>query len=161
MRYTRILWAALAALLFATPASATNLLTATITTAGAGVVGTAVQFMPGSPPNLSIQCNFTYGSGGTSADFYVQTSLDGGSTWTDVAECGFTTASARKIYNVSTNTGGTAALTATDGSLTANTAIAQGVLGPRLRVKYTTVGTYAGNTTIKVDVQSNAGRVQP
>jgi hypothetical protein len=77
-----------------------------------------------------------------------------------VAECGFTTATARKGYNVSGLTGGAAALTLSDGSLAANTALAQGIMGNKWRVKYTTVGTYAGGTTLAVDVIFGRARSQ-
>jgi hypothetical protein len=89
----------------------------------------------------------------------LQTSLDGGLTWIDVAEAGFTTASARKVYNLSALTPVTTVYTPTDGTLAANTA-KDGVLGNWYRVKYTTVATYAGGTTLTVDVVSTRGRVQ-
>jgi hypothetical protein len=159
---TRLLrYAALiTALTFAHAAHATTLSTNTITTAGT-VTSTAIQTKDWAPQNISIQCNFTYGSGGTTADAYIQTSLDGGTTWTDLAECSFATSSARKVYNVSGLTGGAAALTATDGTLAANTALAQGVMGNRWRTKLITVGTYAGGTTLNVDVQFGRARSQP
>jgi hypothetical protein len=47
---------------------------------------------------------------------------------------------------------------AKDGTLTANTA-KDGVIGNWIRVKYTTLGTYAGGTTIQIDVASRS-RVQ-
>jgi hypothetical protein len=77
-----------------------------------------------------------------------------------VAECSFATTSARKGYNVSGLTGGASPLTFTDGSLTANTALAQGIMGNKWRVKYTTVGTYAGGTTLNVDVVFGRARSQ-
>ncbi len=102
--------------------------------------------------------SFTYGSGGTTADAWVQTSLDGGTTWTDIANCHLTTASARKVYNLSSLTPVTTVYTATGGSLASNTA-KDGVIGSWLRVKYTTTGTYAGGTSLTVDV-ATASRVQ-
>src|SRR3979490_2964622 len=45
--------------------------------------------------NMLLQGNFTYGSGGTSADAYLQTSADGGITWGDVANFHFLLAGAR------------------------------------------------------------------
>jgi hypothetical protein len=48
-------------------------------------------------------------------------------------------------------------LACTDGTLAANTA-KDGVLGALWRVKYTTVGTYAGGTTLNVDITTNAVR---
>lgn len=105
----------------------------------------------GAPRNLTVQANFVYGSGGTSVDAYLQTSLDGGATWIDVANFHFTTSSGIKIYTLSALTPKTTAVTPTDGSLTANTAV-DGVLGPMFRVKYTTVGTYGGTTSLAIDI---------
>jgi hypothetical protein len=98
---------------------------------------------------IAIQGNFTYGSGGTNATAYVQTSIDGGITWCDVASFQWTTASARKVSAVTTYVALAAATTCTDGSLTANT-ILNGLLGNMYRVKYTTTGTYAGGTRLKI-----------
>ena len=99
--------AGLAVGFYVTPASATTLSANTITTAGT-VTSTPIQTKDWAPENVSIQCNFTYGSGGKSADAYVQTSVDGGTTWIDLAECSFATTTARKGYNLSTTSGGTA-----------------------------------------------------
>jgi hypothetical protein len=89
--------AALVAAIVATPAlTGSTLANIPITTAVAAQTTTAVVTLNGPPQNLVIQCNFTYGSGGTSADVWIQTSLDN-TTWIDVAECGFTTASVRKL----------------------------------------------------------------
>jgi hypothetical protein len=103
------------------------------------------------PPSVTVQCNFTYGSGGTTADAWVQTSLDGGATWVDIANCHFTTSTARFAYNLSSLTPVTTEYTPTDGTLSANTA-KDGILGPSYRVKYTTTGTYATSTTLSVDI---------
>jgi hypothetical protein len=107
-----------------------------------------------APRNLTVQANFGYGSGGTSVDVYLQTSLDGGTTWTDIANFHFTTSAARSIYNLSAATPNTTAVAASDGSLTANSAV-DGVLGTRFRCKYTTVGTYAGATSLAVDIAAD------
>ena len=123
------------------------LLSKTITTAITSTVTTQTSFAQ-RPVSLVLQANFTYGSGGTSVDAYVQTSLDGGSTWTDIAEFGFTTSSARKAFNL-TNIAVTSIATPGDGALTANTCV-NGFLGSLYRVKYVTVGTYAGSTTIVI-----------
>ena len=55
-------------------AASPTLLKATITTAVSNVTTTPVQLMDGAPYNLEIQSNFIYGSGGTSADAWVQRS---------------------------------------------------------------------------------------
>lgn len=107
-----------------------------------------------APRNLTVQANFIYGSGGTTVDAYLQTSLDGGTTWTDIANFHFTTASARKIINLNSQTPETTQITPTDGSMTANTA-QDGILGLMFRVKYQSSGTYAGTTTLRIDVAND------
>ncbi len=129
----------------------TILLNANITTAVTAAVTTTEQFRDGDPQSAVIQGNFTYGSGGTTADAWVQISADEGATWADIANFHFTTASARFFYNLSALTPITAQYTPTDGTLAANTS-KDGLLAPQWRVKYTTVGTYAGNTVLRVDV---------
>jgi len=98
---------------------------------------------------LPIKADFTYGSGGTNVTAYVQTSLDEGVTWADIASFQFTTASASRVSALSIFVALAAAIVVTDGALTANT-ILNGLLGDRLRVKYTTTGTYAGGTSLKI-----------
>lgn len=125
----------------------------TITGALANQLSQAFQLRSGSqanPDSLTLQANFTYGSGGTSADAYVQTSFDGGTTWVDIANFHFTTASGILIYNLSPNTVITTGYVPTDGTLAANTAH-DGLIGTVFRVKWTTVGVYAGNTQFRID----------
>lgn len=93
----------------------------------------------------SIEVRLQYGSGGTTIDHYVQTSLDQGSTWLDVAQAHFTTASATKVFNLSALTPVTPPVSPGDGTLAANTA-QDGVIGPRWRTKTVVAGTYAGTT---------------
>ena len=102
------------------------------------------------PEAVLIQGNFIYGSGGTTADAWVQTSADGGNTWCDVAQFHFTTSSARSMFNLSALTPGTTAFTPTDGTLAANTS-KDGIIGSQWRCKYTTTGTYVG-TTLNVHI---------
>jgi len=122
----------------------------------AAVTATAGPVLPltGAPRNLAIQATFTYGSGGTTADAYVQTSLDGGLTWTDIANFHFTTSSARRIFNLSAATPVTSIATPSDGALSANSAV-DGILGSQLRVKYASTGTYAGSTSLRIDICSD------
>lgn len=120
----------------------------TITTAVAAGLSTAVTGLAGAT-SLSVQAMLTYGSGGTSIDVYLQTSLDGGTTFFDIAEWSFTTASATRIHSVRAQTVVAANYTPTDGSLSANT-IKDGLIGDQFRIKYVTVGTYAGGTTLLV-----------
>ena len=131
-----------------------KLLDLTITSAISTALTTEAVKLPAQPRSLTVQANFTYGSGGTNADSYIQTSLDGGSTWIDVANFRFTTTSARKAVNLTARTPVTTQATPTDGSITANTAL-DGILGPLLRVKYQSSGTYAGGTNLRVDIATD------
>jgi hypothetical protein len=146
------------ALALVAPAHATNLLNVLVTTAVTAQTTPTLQLRPepgpALPTNIVLQGTFTYGSGGTSADAYVQTSVDAGATWTDVAEFHFITASARFLYNLSSATPVTAEYTPTDGSLTANTS-KDGLIGSMWRVKYSSTGTYAGGTALRVDAFAN------
>jgi hypothetical protein len=137
----------------------TTLLNQTITTAISAVPGSVWQFRPAqfgsTPRHLSIQAQFVYGgSGGTSATAFLQTSFDGGTTWCDIACFAFTTSSATKICNLSSLTAVATQATPTNGSL-ANNSCVDGFLGPVLRVLVTTVGTYAGGTTLTINADSN------
>jgi hypothetical protein len=135
-----------------------NLLNLPITTA-LGITTTAPMKLNASPRNIAVQANFTYGSGGTTVDAYLQTSLDSGNTWIDIAEFHFALASLRQVYNLNAQTPVSTAYTPTDGSLAASTA-KDGILGPQYRVKYTSAGTYAA-TTLTVDVQGDLIPVFP
>lgn len=95
----------------------------------------------------SISLAFSYGSGGTTCDAFVQTSLDGGTVWQDVAHGAFTTASATKQFNVSGLTPKLTPATPGDGTLAADTAV-DGVLGPMWRMKVVSVGIYGASTQI-------------
>lgn len=118
-----------------------------ITTAGTQTA-TAVEDLDGMLA-AAVQFRLAYGSGGTSVKAYLQTSLDQGTTWVDVACFAATTVSAVKVYNLSALTPKTTAATPTDGSLTDDTSV-DGILGDRLRVKVVSVGTYAGSTVLSV-----------
>lgn len=96
-----------------------------------------------------LRADFTYGSGGTSVKAWVQSSADGGTTWHDVACFAFTTANKSRIFNLSARTPVTTIATPTDGALADDTAV-DGLLGDTLRVKYTSVGTYAGSSTLVI-----------
>lgn len=121
----------------------------TITAAVTGVTTTPVIGVA-AMKHLVVEAIFTYGSGGTTAKFWVQTTFDGGTTWVDVMSFAFTTSSASKVSAISMAVAPAAqAFAPSDGALSDNTII-QGALGSQLRVKYTTTGTYAGGTKIKI-----------
>ncbi|MER8539155.1 hypothetical protein NKH17_06775 [Mesorhizobium sp. M1334] len=124
-----------------------NLLNRAITTAIAGEAQTAVDKLAGILA-ATLQCEFAYGSGGTSCKVYAQVSLDQGLSWIDVACFAFTTASAVKAVNLSAGTPVATAITPTDGALPDNTVV-DGILGAVMRAKISTTGTYA-NTTARL-----------
>ena len=96
--------------------------------------------------SISIQWIFVRGGGGTTLDAYLQTSLDGGTTWTDIYNCKKTTTSENTIsVNI------VAAVVDkdnTDATLADNTA-ENGIIGSLIRIKFVTTGTYTGTSTIK------------
>lgn len=112
-------------------------------------VGDAV-VVPPDARVFSVESIFTRAGGGTSTDVYVQTSLDGGATWFDVAEHSFATTTASKVSAVNRAIApASQAFAPGDAALTANT-IVQGVLGDRVRAKVVVVGTYTGASSLKV-----------
>lgn len=98
---------------------------------------------------MSAQLIFTYGSGGTAANFYLQSSVDGGVTWFDIANFSQTTASANKMATILANVSSNPAVI-TDGAITANTVAS--LLGDRIRIKWTSTGTYVASTA-KFDIR--------
>ena len=124
-----------------------QLLYGTITTAGT-VTGSAVTV----PYNVTVSgaaAIFTYGSSGTSAKLWLQTSIDNGVTYADVASFAFTTSSATKVAALGQPTFGTANFAPSDGALADNT-IAAIPVGSLMRYKLISTGTYAGTTTLQL-----------
>lgn len=102
---------------------------------------------------VSLICTFTYvASSATSAKVYVQTSLDDGANWYDIASFAFTTASAVKNSNVD-GSAQIAAATPTTGTLADNTCV-HGLLGDRIKFVVTSVGTYGSGTQATVHYQT-------
>ncbi len=133
----------------------TLLPTTTLTVAAANVATTPITDLLGMQV-VAVQATFTYGSGGTTATFYLQTSLDFEASWVDIACWAFAVTTATAIMSVRALTAVAANYTPTSGTLTDNT-IKDGLLGDRLRVLYTTVGTYADDTTILITGISKGG----
>lgn len=119
-----------------------------ITTALSASLQTSIQDLQGMEA-VTLEAQFGYGSGGTTCKAWVQTTLDNGQTWLDIASFAFTTASATKVINLSGLTPVTTQVTPTDGAMADNTC-QDGMLGSALRVKITTTGTYAGNTFLAI-----------
>lgn len=124
-----------------------------ITTAAAGVVSQTFDLKANGqklPLSVGAQVKLTYGSGGTTVVVWIQTSFDGGTTWSDVMVFAFATASARKFGAVNRQTAVTpVAMTDASGAADAKT---DGVVGQLWRAKYTSTGTYGGNTRLQVDI---------
>lgn len=95
----------------------------------------------------TISCNFVYGSGGTTCRVTVETTLNQGATWIEVARFSFATSSLEKVFNLSGITDKASAIT--PGAQSDDTAVA-GIFGDRWRAKVTSTGTYAGNTSVSV-----------
>jgi hypothetical protein len=110
----------------------------------AGVFAPAV----GRVESLTLQATITVAGGGTTAKAWVQTSLDGGATWVDIASFAFTTSTATRAYHL-TAAAVTAIATPSEGTLADNTAV-NGLLGPVYRVKLTTTGTYTGASSFVI-----------
>jgi hypothetical protein len=83
----------------------------------------------------------------------VQTSIDGGASWIDIAQFHFTTASLTQVVNLNSQTVITTPYTPTDGTLTASTC-KDGILGPQYRIKRQSTGTYTGATSLRIDVSA-------
>jgi hypothetical protein len=114
--------------------------------AAATQVGDVVDDLSGALA-VTLSARLAYGSGGTSCYAVVETSLDQGVTWVQIARFDFTTSGLQKVMSVSGLTPRIAAATA--GSLAADTAL-DGVLGDRLRATVVSTGTYAGSTVVSV-----------
>lgn len=97
--------------------------------------------------SLTVSLRLAYGSGGTTIKAYLQTSIDGGNTWDDVACWAPSNANASKRWNFSALTPVTTPVTPTDGAMTDDTA-QDGILGDRVRLKVVSTGTYGGNTSL-------------
>jgi hypothetical protein len=121
----------------------------TITAALTGWTTDVFKYGNAFPKMITAWAAFTYGSGGTTAKAWLQTSFDNGSTWMDVMCFAFATTTAKKAAQVNNFVAQANVVTPTDATLADNT-IVNGIIGPRLRLKVTTTGTYAGGTTLAV-----------
>jgi len=95
---------------------------------------------------VTLEFEFIYGSGGTTCSAVVSTSLDGGSTWRDIARADFTTASAIKHCNLE----GLLSKAMSAYAALASEGVYDGVLGNALKVRQVSTGTYAGNSQMNV-----------
>lgn len=115
-----------------------------ITTALTSSAQTAMEDMAGALA-VTLEANFTYGSGGTTCIVTVQTTFDGGTTWRDIARFDFATATAVKVANLS----GLLSKAVTAYAALSAEGVFDGVLGDEFRAIVTSTGTYV-NTTLAV-----------
>ena len=109
--------------------------------------------VPHDCTSITVEANFVRGGGGGTATAYVQTSLDGGSTFIDVICFAFTTSSLRKVANVTRSTAVTTPVAPTVGAMTDNTG-QSGIIGDVIRIQFVSAGTvYSGTTTLDMFVQ--------
>ncbi len=116
-----------------------------ITAADTGTLRTVKKCVSPAPDHLSVEFDFTYGSGGTSVDAYLVTSFDGGASWIDVANFHVTTSSLKNILNLSANTPLTTLYVPTFGALASNT-VKDGIFGGRWAIYTKSAGTYAATS---------------
>lgn len=124
-----------------------TLYSGTITTAGTVISGTVTNLQDKIINALGAV--FTYGSSGTTAKAFVQTSYDDGANWHDCVSFAFTTSSLKKGATLGWPAMGTAHFAVTDGALADNT-MSGAPIGNMVRCKLITAGTYAGTTTLVV-----------
>ena len=121
------------------------------TTAITGVATTPVTGL-GEVGSLNLICAFTAVSGGSTAIVRVQTSLDDGVTWYDIARFDFTTATAVKRACCDGRAGAAVAALAALGSESK----IDGLIGDRLRIEVTTTGTYGAGSKAEVFYQTQS-----
>jgi hypothetical protein len=80
-----------------------NLLTLAVT-AAQPMAASSVLKLNAAPRNVVAQANFLYGLAGTNVAAYLQTSIDGGATWIDIAQWTFAATSGRLVYNLNAQT---------------------------------------------------------
>ena len=106
--------------------------------------------VPPDCTNITFEANFVRGGGGGTAKAFIQTSLDGGSTFIDVICFAFTTSSLRKVANITRSTAVTTPVAPTVGAMTDNTG-QSGIIGDVIRIQFISAGTvYSGTTTLDI-----------
>jgi hypothetical protein len=136
------------------PKRSTVLQSLDLTAIGAGTYTSDGVSIPMAASVIACQATFARGGGGTTTDVFLQTSLDNGSTWVDIAQFALATTTVTKISALRPYIAMAANVTPTDGALSDNT-ILDGLIGDRLRVKTVVVGTYSGTSTLAVNICIN------
>lgn len=123
--------------------------TAAVITSVPDASGTVVGYLDRLDGMLacSISANLVVAGGGTTVKVIIETSLNQGTTWIEVARIAFTTSSAEKVVNLS---GLTPKTTAAAVATLSDDACLDGILGDRMRARIITTGTYTGATSLAV-----------
>ena len=96
-----------------------------------------------NPLSLAVEAIFVYGStAGTTVKAFIQSTLDNGTTWFDVACLAFATTTGSKLAQLVSTVAVTSAPAPTDGSLADDTVRGGGPLGSLIRAKVLVDGTY-------------------
>jgi hypothetical protein len=111
----------------------------------------------GANPAIMAQATLSYGSGGTSINVYVQSSVDGGGTWSDVISFNQSLPGTHLRQTAAVVQGNSVAADSADAGLAAGTNN-PAAFGNWWRVKYVVAGAYAASN-LRVDVFSNVGIV--
>ncbi len=98
---------------------------------------------------VSLQVRLSGGASGTKINVYLQTTLDQGQSFFDVANIAFANTPGVQVVNLSALDKLTTVTAPTDGGLADNTVL-DGVLGDQLRAKVISTGTYTGGTLVSV-----------
>lgn len=130
------------------PAESLTLLNVPLSVTVTAQITSTIAARVGRVESLGLHAIFTRAGGGTTAKAWIQTSFDNGTSWFDIANFAFTTATAQRLFNL-TNDSVTSIATPGDGALADNTAV-NGFLGPIFRVKYSTTGTYTGASSFQI-----------
>ncbi|SRR5579883_913896 len=96
----------------------------------------------------SLQVRLSGGTGGSTINVFIQTSIDQGQSWFDVANVSFATTPGVQVLNLS---GLDKAVPVTPGNLTLSSGtILDGPLGDRLQAVVISTGTYGAGTLVSV-----------
>ncbi len=96
--------------------------------------------------SIAFDARLEYGSSGTTIVAVIQTSLNQGSTWIDIARFDFTTSGAEKVVTLTSISRTSPLSVAALGSEGAN----DGIFGDRYRAVITSTGTYTNSTVLAV-----------
>jgi hypothetical protein len=122
----------------------TAALTDEVITSGVSASGATQELIDrlGGMKSVTLFVDFDYGSGGTTCAVIVQTSINQGDDWIDIARFDFTTADSKKHANVGCFDGAGP----TEVAALASAGRLDNVLGDRLRAKVTSTGTYVATS---------------